>query len=152
MAWKATGEPTVRKQRDKWVVRVDGIDTATGKRRPRQLGTDASQRTANADDSTDLRSARVVHECADSQPRQRSSWSSSAEVDGKHDLGAEETDLVDRSDRFVILRHATDDVGCPASGRSQSLEASDDAAAVARCNGCRSCRLSATQPKENSDG
>ncbi len=30
MAWKATGQPTVRKQRDKWVVRVDGIDTVTG--------------------------------------------------------------------------------------------------------------------------
>ena len=30
MGWKATGQPTVRKQRDKWVVRVDGIDTATG--------------------------------------------------------------------------------------------------------------------------
>ena len=29
MGWKATGQPTVRKQRDKWVVRVDGIDTAT---------------------------------------------------------------------------------------------------------------------------
>ena len=61
------------------------------------------------DDPADLRSARVVHECTDSQPRQRSSWSSSAEVDGKHDLGAEGTELVDRSDRFVILRHATDD-------------------------------------------
>jgi integrase len=48
MAWKATGQPTVRKQRDKWVVRVDGIDTATGKHRPRQLGTYASQRSANA--------------------------------------------------------------------------------------------------------
>jgi len=42
MAWKATGQPTVREQRDKWVVRVDGIDTATGKHRPRQLGTYAS--------------------------------------------------------------------------------------------------------------
>jgi hypothetical protein len=48
MAWKATGQPTVREQRDKWVVRVDGIDTATGKHRPRQLGTYASQRSANA--------------------------------------------------------------------------------------------------------
>ena len=48
MAWKATGEPTVRKQRDKWVVRVDGIDTATGKHRPRQLGTYTSQRSALA--------------------------------------------------------------------------------------------------------
>ena len=47
MAWKATGQPTVRKQRDKWVVRVDGIDTATGQHRPRQLGTYASQRSAN---------------------------------------------------------------------------------------------------------
>jgi integrase len=46
MAWKATGQPTVREQRDKWVVRVDGIDTATGKHRPRQLGTYASQRSA----------------------------------------------------------------------------------------------------------
>ena len=48
MAWKATGQPTVRKQRDKWVVRVDGIDTATGKHRPKQLGTYQSQRSANA--------------------------------------------------------------------------------------------------------
>lgn len=48
MAWKATGQPTVRKQRDKWVVRVDGIDTSTGKHRPRQLGTYLSQRSANA--------------------------------------------------------------------------------------------------------
>ena len=46
MGWKATGHPTVRKQRDKWVVRVDGIDTETGKPRPRQLGTFNSQRSA----------------------------------------------------------------------------------------------------------
>lgn len=32
----------MRRQRDKWVVRVDGIDTATGKHRPRQLGTYSS--------------------------------------------------------------------------------------------------------------
>jgi len=48
MAWKATGQPTVRKQRNKWVVRVDGIETATGKHRPRQLGTYPSQRSALA--------------------------------------------------------------------------------------------------------
>ena len=48
MAWKATGQPTVRKQRDKWVVRVDGIDTETGKHRPRQVGTYTSQRSATA--------------------------------------------------------------------------------------------------------
>ena len=48
MAWKPTGQPTVRKQRDKWVVRVDGIDTASGKHRPRQMGTYASQRSALA--------------------------------------------------------------------------------------------------------
>jgi hypothetical protein len=44
MAWKSTRRPTVRQQRDKWVVRADGIDTETGKHRPRQLGTYTSQR------------------------------------------------------------------------------------------------------------
>ena len=48
MAWKATGQPAVRKQRGKWVVRVDGIDTVTGKHKPKQLGTYQSQRSANA--------------------------------------------------------------------------------------------------------
>jgi hypothetical protein len=46
MAWKSTGRPIVRQQRDKWVVRVDGIDTESGKDRPRQLGTYPSQRAA----------------------------------------------------------------------------------------------------------
>ncbi len=44
MAWKSTGRPTVRQQRDEWVVRIDGIDTESGKDRPRQLGTYPSQR------------------------------------------------------------------------------------------------------------
>lgn len=48
MGWKATGTPTVRKQRDKWAVRVDGIDTETGRHRPRQLGTYQSQRAARS--------------------------------------------------------------------------------------------------------
>jgi hypothetical protein len=48
MAWKSTGRPTVRQQRDKWVVRMDGIDTETGRHRPRQLGTYASRRSAQA--------------------------------------------------------------------------------------------------------
>ena len=34
------------KQRDKWVVRVDGIDSGTGQHRPSQLGTYPSQRSA----------------------------------------------------------------------------------------------------------
>lgn len=38
----------MRKQRDKWVVRVDGIDTSTGNHRPSQLGTYPSQRSALA--------------------------------------------------------------------------------------------------------
>ena len=46
MGWKATGEPAVRKPRDKWVVRVDGIDTETGGHKPRQLGTFRSKRAA----------------------------------------------------------------------------------------------------------
>jgi integrase len=48
MGWKATGEASVRRQRSKWVVRVDGIDTETGKHRPRRLGTYPSKRTARA--------------------------------------------------------------------------------------------------------
>ena len=48
MSWKAIASPTVRQQRGKWVVRVDGIDTATGTKKPRQLGTFPSQRTARA--------------------------------------------------------------------------------------------------------
>ena len=46
MGWKVMGAPTVRRQRDRWVVRVDGIDTETGKHRPKQLGTYPSQRAA----------------------------------------------------------------------------------------------------------
>jgi hypothetical protein len=48
MGWKPSGHPTVRRQCDKWVVRVEGFDTETGRRRPRQLGAYASQRTAQA--------------------------------------------------------------------------------------------------------
>jgi len=48
MAWKAVGEPIVQRQRDRWVLRLDGIDTETGKRRPRQLGTFDSERKAVA--------------------------------------------------------------------------------------------------------
>lgn len=45
MTWKPTGRPVVR-QRDRWVVRVDGIDASSGKSRPRQLGTFCSKRSA----------------------------------------------------------------------------------------------------------
>ena len=46
MGWKMTGRPTVRQQRGKWVVRVDGVDTASGKPRPRQIGTYPSRHAA----------------------------------------------------------------------------------------------------------
>lgn len=48
VSWKATGRPTVRQQRGKWVVRIDGIDPETGKHRPRQVGTYTSRRSAQA--------------------------------------------------------------------------------------------------------
>lgn len=48
MPWKQTGHPTVQKQRERWVVRVPGIDTETGRRRPRQLGTFKSRRAAQS--------------------------------------------------------------------------------------------------------
>ena len=48
MAWKPTGRPMVRQQRDKWVVRVGGLDTESGRPRPRQLGTYKSRHAAQA--------------------------------------------------------------------------------------------------------
>src|SRR3954470_10542547 len=42
------GEPEVHQQRGKWVVRVQGYDAATGRRRVRQLGTFATKRQAVA--------------------------------------------------------------------------------------------------------
>jgi hypothetical protein len=60
MGWKATGQPTVRQQRDKWVVRVDGIDTETGARRPRQIGTYPSKRAANAAASSAAASGEIT--------------------------------------------------------------------------------------------
>ena len=60
-----------RKQRDRWAVRVDGIDTATGKHRPRQLGTYASRRSAMAAaretkaDTASTERGTVVGWCAD---------------------------------------------------------------------------------------
>lgn len=46
--WKQTGQPTVQRQRERWVVRVEGIDTETGKGYPRQIGTFSSRRSAQA--------------------------------------------------------------------------------------------------------
>ena len=46
MTWKPTGHPVVHHQRDRWVVRVNGIETSSGKARPRQLGTFRSRRAA----------------------------------------------------------------------------------------------------------
>ena len=76
MAWKATGQPTVRKQRDKWVVRVDGIDIATGEVRPRQLGSYASQRAANS-------AAREVRETGRTTEKGTVSWLARRYVTGR---------------------------------------------------------------------
>ena len=46
VTWKPIGRPVVLQQRDRWVVRIDGIDTASGVVRPRQLGTFRSKRAA----------------------------------------------------------------------------------------------------------
>jgi integrase len=48
IVWKQTSQPTVQRHRERWVVRVDGIDTETGRRRPRQIGTFNSRRSAQA--------------------------------------------------------------------------------------------------------
>ncbi|MDQ1376061.1 MAG: hypothetical protein QOE15_234, partial [Acidimicrobiaceae bacterium] len=41
-------EPSVQRQRGRWVVRVSGYDPATGRRRVRQLGTFDTKRAALA--------------------------------------------------------------------------------------------------------
>jgi integrase len=79
MGWNATGVPTVRKQRDKWVVRVDGIDTATGKHRPHQLGTYTSQRAA-------LMAARSGRAESRSTERGAVSWLVRRYVAGRTDI------------------------------------------------------------------
>ncbi len=79
MSWKAIGQPTVRKQRDKWVVRIDGIDTATGNHRPRQLGTYASQRSA-------LAASRAQRAEARSTERGTVSWLVRRYVASKSDI------------------------------------------------------------------
>ena len=81
MSWKAIGHPTVRKQRDKWVVRIDGIDTATGKHRPRQIGTYASQRSA-------LAASREHRAGARSTERGTVSWLVRRYVAGKSNITA----------------------------------------------------------------
>ncbi len=48
MNWVTTGEPTIQRQRDLWVVRVAGYDAATGRRRVRQLGTYPTKKAAVA--------------------------------------------------------------------------------------------------------
>ena len=79
MAWKATGQPTVRKQRDRWVVRVDGIDSATGKHRPRQLGSYNSQRSA-------LAAARNVKDDGRATEKGTVSWLLRRYVAGRTDV------------------------------------------------------------------
>ncbi|MFN7151058.1 MAG: tyrosine recombinase XerC [Microthrixaceae bacterium] len=48
MTWVTTGEPTIQRQRSRWVVRVSGYDAATGRRRVRQLGTHETKKAAVA--------------------------------------------------------------------------------------------------------
>ena len=91
-AWggRRPAQPTVRKQRDKWVVRVDGIDTATGKHRPRQLGTYAV--AARRPGGSTLRPGRPAqHRTRDGQlaraPLRRRSHRHHAEVAGELRVG-----------------------------------------------------------------
>lgn len=82
MSWKAVGKPTVRQQRGKWVVRVDGIDTATGAKLARQLGTFTSQRAArNA-------SSKFTADGVEQADRGNVSWAVDRWLAGKSDVRA----------------------------------------------------------------
>lgn len=48
MSWVGNAEPTVQRQRGRWVVRVSGYDPATGRRRVQQLGTYSTKKAATA--------------------------------------------------------------------------------------------------------
>ena len=110
MAWTAVGEPSVQRQRDHWVVRLDGIDTETGKRRPRQLGSYASERKAISAARTALIDEPVVERGTvgwlvrryvesrtdvSSGTRQQYSWAVSHIAAG---MGAIRLDRLDRDD------------------------------------------------------
>ena len=62
MGWKSTGQPVVRWHRDRWVVRLDGIDTETGKHRSRQRGAYQSRRSAQGATTRLAESGDVVME------------------------------------------------------------------------------------------
>lgn len=118
VGWKASGEPIVRQQRGRWVVRVDGVDTETGKHRPRQLGTYSSQRAANTAARTALVEGRsgvergtvswLVRRWVESRTdisvkaREQYAW---AIPHIEHGLGAVRLDRLDRDD---IARWLTD--------------------------------------------
>ena len=75
-------QPVIRRfgsERDKWVVRVDGIDTATGRHRPKQLGTFASQRSANS-------AARLMKADDGASERGTVSWLVRRYVAGRTDI------------------------------------------------------------------
>ena len=48
MSWVGNEEPSVHRQRGRWVVRVSGYDSATGRRKVQQLGTFPTKRAATA--------------------------------------------------------------------------------------------------------
>ena len=82
MSWKAVGKPTVRQQRGKWVVRVDGIDTSTASKLPRQLGAFPSQRAArNA-------ASKFIADGAEQAERGNVSWAVDRWLASKSDVSA----------------------------------------------------------------
>ena len=109
MAWKPTGQPTVRRQRDRWVVRVDGIDTETGKHRPRQLGT-LRLAAVGAGGRIGVRRSRRVGPTGDRRPPRRPVGGRGRRLDQDptavrvggeriaRDLGAIRVDRLDRED------------------------------------------------------
>lgn len=121
MGWKATGEATVPRPGGKWVVRLDGIDTQTGKHRPRRLGTYQSRRSALAAARTAAAEGRPVERGTvgwlvrrfvasrtdvASKTREQYEWAIPHIESG---LGAVSLDRLDRADVAAWLdRHARD--------------------------------------------
>jgi hypothetical protein len=71
----------VRRQRGQFVVRIDGIDTATGKPRPKQIGTYPSQRAARD------AAARAAAEATQPAARGTLGWLVNRWVTSRTDVG-----------------------------------------------------------------
>jgi len=121
-AWKQTSNPTVQKHRDKWVVRVDGIDAQSGTRKLRQIGTYPSRRSAQSAATAFAAAGELAADCdsvahvvdrwvsgkvdVSNKTRQQYEWAAGHIRSG---IGGVRVDQLDRDDVARWLESLADD-------------------------------------------